>query len=214
MVVSLKVALAPHFPVSCNQTMGAIILMLLQLGSTITPLRIPIASTSAFERNWVRLDYIRPPIREIASELRAFINSSYFRNFRIWKSFGIYKNKLKRRIVLTWKFSKFSVISTIFLKFYILDIFENVFFISVPLVPYSYGVEMLFNLWIYTQSVGLPSQGCYLHTEQHKHRISAHNTDIHALSGIRTYDPSVRATEDSLCLRKHSHCDRHVLIYK
>jgi hypothetical protein len=57
--------------------------------------------------------------------------------------------------------------------------------------------------WSYTQSVGLlghgicPSQGRYLHTEQHKHRINAHNTDIHALSRIRTHDPSVRAKEDS-----------------
>jgi hypothetical protein len=36
-----------------------------------------------------------------------------------------------------------------------------------------------------------PLQGLYLHTDQHKHRINAHNTDIHALSGIRTHDPSV-----------------------
>jgi hypothetical protein len=38
----------------------------------------------------------------------------------------------------------------------------------------------LFSFLIYTQSVGLlgrgisPSQGGYLHTEQHKHRINAH----------------------------------------
>jgi hypothetical protein len=42
------------------------------------------------------------------------------------------------------------------------------------------------------------SQGLYLYTEQHKHRINAHY--IHALSGIRTYDPSVRASEESSCL--------------
>jgi hypothetical protein len=59
----------------------------------------------------------------------------------------------------------------------------------------------------YTQSVGLlkrgisPLQGLYLNTEQHKHRINAHNTDIHALSGIRNHDPRVRASEDSSCLR-------------
>jgi hypothetical protein len=29
-------------------------------------------------------------------------------------------------------------------------------------------------------------QGRYLHTEQHKHRITAHNRDIHALSETRT----------------------------
>jgi hypothetical protein len=51
-----------------------------------------------------------------------------------------------------------------------------------------------------------PSQGIYLQTEQHKHRI---NTDIHALSGIRTHDPSVRAGEDISCRRQRGHCDRH-----
>jgi hypothetical protein len=54
--------------------------------------------------------------------------------------------------------------------------------------------------WSYTQPVGLlgwgisSSQGLYLHTEQPKYRINSHNTDIHALSGIRSH---VRASEDS-----------------
>jgi hypothetical protein len=39
------------------------------------------------------------------------------------------------------------------------------------------------------------------------HRINAHNTDIHALSRIRTHDPSVRASEDTSCLRPRGHCD-------
>jgi hypothetical protein len=47
-----------------------------------------------------------------------------------------------------------------------------------------------------------PSQGRYLHTGQHKHRINAY-TNIHALSGIRTYDPSVQVNEDNSCLRPH-----------
>jgi hypothetical protein len=51
------------------------------------------------------------------------------------------------------------------------------------------------------------SQGRNLHMGQHKHRINAH-TDIHALSEIRTQDPSVRANEDSSCLRPRGHCDR------
>jgi hypothetical protein len=50
-----------------------------------------------------------------------------------------------------------------------------------------------------------PSQGRYLHTEQHKHRI---NKNIHALSGIRT-TTRVRAGEDGSCLRPRGHCDRH-----
>jgi hypothetical protein len=33
-------------------------------------------------------------------------------------------------------------------------------------------------------------------------------TDIHASSGIRTHDPSVRASEDRSCLRPRGHCDR------
>jgi hypothetical protein len=66
----------------------------------------------------------------------------------------------------------------------------------------------------FTQTVGLlgrvisPSQGLYLHTGQHKHRINAH-TNIHASSRIRTYDPSVRASEDSSCLRPLGYRGRH-----
>jgi hypothetical protein len=59
------------------------------------------------------------------------------------------------------------------------------------------------NLFFSTQAVGLlgrvisRSQGRYLNTEQHKHRINAH-TDIHALSEIRTH-------ENSSCLRSRGH---------
>jgi hypothetical protein len=52
-----------------------------------------------------------------------------------------------------------------------------------------------------------PSQGLYLNTGQHKHRINAH-TDIHALSEIRIHDPSVRASEDNPYLRPRGHRDR------
>jgi hypothetical protein len=54
-----------------------------------------------------------------------------------------------------------------------------------------------------TQLIGLLGQGIslsqdlYLHTEQQKHRINAHNTNIYAFRGIRTHDPSVRVSEDS-----------------
>jgi hypothetical protein len=53
----------------------------------------------------------------------------------------------------------------------------------------------------YAQSVGplgqaiSPSQGLYTHTEQLELRVNAHNTDIHALNGIRTHDPSFRTSE-------------------
>jgi hypothetical protein len=63
-----------------------------------------------------------------------------------------------------------------------------------------------FSFLIYTQSVELlgpgnsPSQGRYLHTRNNTNTGKTH-ADIRASSGIRTHDPSVRAGEDSLCLR-------------
>jgi hypothetical protein len=72
-----------------------------------------------------------------------------------------------------------------------------------------------FSFLIYTQSIGLlgrgisQSLGGYLHTGQHKHRINAHNADIHASSAIRTHDPSARVGEDGSCLRPRGHCDRY-----
>jgi hypothetical protein len=36
------------------------------------------------------------------------------------------------------------------------------------------------------------------------------NTDIRASSGIRAHDPSIRAREDSSCLRPLGHCNRPI----
>jgi hypothetical protein len=64
--------------------------------------------------------------------------------------------------------------------------------------------------WSDTQSVGLPgrgispSQGFYLHKEQHKHRINAHNTHIHAYSGIRTH--TIPAFETAKTLHALDQC--------
>jgi hypothetical protein len=81
--------------------------------------------------------------------------------------------------------------------------------------PCLYGSTALvdlgrfFSFLIYTQSIRLlgwgisPSQGRY------RHRINAY-TDIHVSSGIRTQDPSVRAGEDSSCLRPRGHCEQLV----
>jgi hypothetical protein len=67
----------------------------------------------------------------------------------------------------------------------------------------------------FSQMVGLgqvisSSQGLYLNTGQHKHRINAH-TDIHALCWIRTHDPGFRASEDSAYLRPLGYRDRNEL---
>jgi hypothetical protein len=41
--------------------------------------------------------------------------------------------------------------------------------------------------------------------KQNKH---IHTPNIHALSGIRTHDHNVRASEDSSCLSQRGYCDR------
>jgi hypothetical protein len=56
--------------------------------------------------------------------------------------------------------------------------------------------------WTRDQPVARPLPA---HRTAHKHRI---NTDIHALSGIRTHNLGVRASKNSSCLRQHGHCDR------
>jgi hypothetical protein len=47
----------------------------------------------------------------------------------------------------------------------------------------------------------------------HRKAATYTNTDIHALTGIRTHDPSFLAGEDSSCLRPRGHCDRHSKYY-
>jgi hypothetical protein len=49
-----------------------------------------------------------------------------------------------------------------------------------------------------------------------RHRTAQHRktrTQIHASSGIRTQDPSIRAAEDSTCLRPRGHWDRPLKIH-
>jgi hypothetical protein len=77
------------------------------------------------------------------------------------------------------------------------------------------GPWPLFSFLIYSQSVGLlgrvisSSQSLYLNTGQHKYRKTHIHTKHHALSGIRTHDHSVRASEDSSCFRALGYRDRH-----
>jgi hypothetical protein len=61
----------------------------------------------------------------------------------------------------------------------------------------------------HTQSAGLLRWGISPSPTDRTTRTQPH-TDIYALSGIRTYDPNVRASEDSLCLRRDGHCDRYI----
>jgi hypothetical protein len=45
---------------------------------------------------------------------------------------------------------------------------------------------------------------------QNKH---IYKPNIHALSGIRTHDPSVRESEERSCLRARGHCDRRLYFH-
>jgi hypothetical protein len=64
------------------------------------------------------------------------------------------------------------------------------------------------------ERVTSPSQGHRTAQTQNK-CIQTHTPNIHALSGIRTHGPSVRASEDTSCLRPRGCCDRrpYMLLY-
>jgi len=79
-------------------------------------------------------------------------------------------------------------------------------------------VQNLFfwNLWIYLRVGRTPWTGDRPDERPHTYiqdNTTQKNADrIHASSGIRIHDPSVRAAEDSTCLRPRGHWDRHVYI--
>jgi hypothetical protein len=66
----------------------------------------------------------------------------------------------------------------------------------------------------YSQLVGLLGwvisslQGLYLNTGQHKQNKHIYTPNIHTLRGIRTHGHSVRASEDSSCLRPFDYRNR------
>jgi hypothetical protein len=59
--------------------------------------------------------------------------------------------------------------------------------------------------WTSDQLVARPVPKHRTAQTQNKH---IYTPIIHAMSGIRTHDHSVRASEDSPCLRPRGHCDR------
>jgi hypothetical protein len=70
-----------------------------------------------------------------------------------------------------------------------------------------------FSLLIYTQSIGLlgrgisPSQGRYLHTEQHKNRVNPHRHSCFDWDSNPQSQCSRKRRRS--CLRPSDHCDRH-----
>jgi hypothetical protein len=59
-----------------------------------------------------------------------------------------------------------------------------------------------------------PSLGRHLNTGQHRHRINTYTPNIHALIETRTHDPSVRASEDSSCLKPRGYYNWHSFKWK
>jgi hypothetical protein len=75
-----------------------------------------------------------------------------------------------------------------------------------PSVLFSSKINL--NYESCSQLVGLPTARTLL--TQDNTNTEETRTDIHASSGIRTHDPSVRAGEDISRLRlRGGHCDRH-----
>jgi hypothetical protein len=88
------------------------------------------------------------------------------------------------------------------------------FLVSMAYSPLSRLGRFISFLILYT--VGMtpwtgdqPSQGRYLHTEQHN--TEGTHTDIHVWSGLRTHDPSVQVGENTSCLRPCGRCDWQII---
>jgi hypothetical protein len=79
--------------------------------------------------------------------------------------------------------------------------------LSVALQPLLNPVRF-FSFLIYTQSVGLLGRGSAQRKAATYTNTEYTQTDIHAWTGIRTHDLSVRAGKDISCLRQRGHCDR------
>jgi hypothetical protein len=91
----------------------------------------------------------------------------------------------------------------------IVIIFIIIIIIIIDLQPFV-GLRPLFQVFDLIHSRCTPWTGDQpVARPLPKHRI---RTDFHASSWIPTHDPSVRASEDSSCLRPRGHSDRQDLL--
>jgi hypothetical protein len=101
----------------------------------------------------------------------------------------------------------------------------------IPLIPYFYGVEVRLLVfytigrtpWTSDRPVARPlskhkttqTQNKRTHTHTHTHTYTyTYTPNIHDLSGIRTHDHGLQASEDSSCLRPLGYRNRLVIINK
>jgi hypothetical protein len=134
---------------------------------------------------------------------------------RIFKCFGYYK---KRSTVFNSRLFPLCISVKTLLFFQGSDLTEipilcllSVCGFTVLLLDLSHFISFLIlytvgrTRWTEDKPIGRPLPTHRTTQTQNKCTQSS----IHALSGIRTHDPSVRASEDSLLLRPRGHCDRH-----
>jgi hypothetical protein len=88
--------------------------------------------------------------------------------------------------------------------FFIQWLFQPIHGLASFSVPWSFLTDGR-TPWTSDQSVVRPLPK-HRTTQTQNKRI--HKPNIHALYGIGTHDPSVRASEDSSCLRSRGQCDR------
>jgi hypothetical protein len=92
------------------------------------------------------------------------------------------------------------------------DIFSTYLYSCCSPLEQRASVKRFVSLQFPRQSVGLlgreisPSKGRYI-TQDNTDTEHTH-TNIHALSGIRTHNPSLQASEDISCLRPRGHRER------
>jgi hypothetical protein len=130
----------------------------------------------------------------VSSQLTLIITGIHKLKGTYWmQHISLHNNKL-------WKNKCYNIFSN--------NIYTNPagFFSSSSLPAWSVG--LISQFLDHSQTVGLlgwvisSSQGLYLNTGQHKHRKThTHTSNIHSLTGIRTHDPGLRASEDSTCPR-------------
>jgi hypothetical protein len=91
------------------------------------------------------------------------------------------------------------------------------FFFSMALPSHSGPWPLIQFCNHFSQTVGLLGRVQLVSRPVPKHRTTQthkikriYTPNINALSGIRTYDPSVRASEGSSCLRSRGCCDRRM----
>jgi hypothetical protein len=114
--------------------------------------------------------------------------------------------------ILTILTIQFWYLRLLYVLYDIIYICLSIYIPVIPSLEHRASVKRFISLHFLNprQSGGLlgrgisPSQGSYLHRTT---RTQNKQTDIHALSGIRTYGPSVRAGEDISCFRPPGQCD-------